>query len=290
MKVKSIFKRISHIIPDPLYLQLKYYIRTGKRLNLKVPKNYTEKLQWLKLYDRRSDYTVLVDKYAVKKFVAERIGEEHIIPLLGVWDDVDDILLEELPEQFVLKCTHDSGGLQICRNKSSFDFQKAKAKIAKVLKVNYYWANREWPYKNVPPRVIAEKYMEDADTGETRDYKFFTFNGEPKVMYIATGRSTGETYGDFFDMDFNHLDLNIDHRNAPIPPGKPVCFEDMKKAAATLAQGIPQVRVDFYEIDGQFYFGEMTFFHCGGFVNFTPEHWNQIFGDWVPECNVTVEK
>ena len=282
MKVKHVLKRISHIIPDPLYLHIKYYMRTGKRLNLKNPVTYTEKLQWLKLHDHREDYVALVDKYEVKKIVAEKLGEEHVIPLLGVWDNAEDIPIEELPDQFVLKCTHDSGGLQICKDKSGFDFQQAKTKIAAVLKTNYYWPNREWPYKNVKPRVIAEKYMEDADTGETRDYKFFTFNGEPKVMYIATGRSSGETYGDFFDMEFNHLVLDIDHRNAPVCPRKPECFEEMKKAAAILAQGIPQVRVDFYEINGQYYFGEMTFFHCGGFVNFQPESWNRQFGDWVP--------
>ena len=290
MKVKKILKCLSYGLQDPLYLHLKYYLRTGKRLNLKNPTTYTEKLQWLKLYDRRPEYTSLVDKYEVKRIVAEKLGEEHVIPLLGVWDKSEDIPFDKLPDQFVLKCTHDSGGLQICKDKSKFDFQKAKKKLDEVLKVNYYWASREWPYKNVKPRVIAEKYMEDADTGETRDYKFFTFNGEPKVMYIATGRGTGETFGDFFDMDFNHLELDLDHTNAPKRPEKPACFEEMKKAAAILAQGIPQVRVDFYEINGQFYFGEMTFFHCGGFANFKPEHWNKQFGDWVPECEKTENK
>lgn len=281
MKIKNILRRVSHIIPDRIYLHIKYYLRTGKRLNLRNPVTYTEKLQWLKLHDRRPVYTTLVDKYEVKKFVAEKLGEEHVIPLLGVWDSAEDIPFDLLPNQFVLKCTHDSGGLQICRDKSSFDFNAAKKKIQDVLKVNYYWASREWPYKNVKPRVIAEQYMEDAETGETRDYKFFTFNGEPKVMYIATGRGSGETYGDFFDMDFNHLELDIDHRNAPVCPEKPDCFEEMKKAAAVLAKGTPQVRVDFYVINGQYYFGEMTFFHCGGFVNLKPDSWNKVFGDWI---------
>lgn len=283
MKIKSILKRMSRIVPDQAYLRIKYYFRTGKHLHLKNPGTYTEKLQWLKLYDRRPLYTTLVDKYEVKAYVAERLGEAHVIPLVGVWDNVEDIPFDDLPNQFVMKCTHDSGGLQICKDKSCFDFEAAKKKIREVLKSNYYWMSREWPYKNVKPRVIVEKYIEDSKTGETRDYKFFTFNGEPKVMYIATGRGTGETFGDFFDMEFTHLDLDIDHRNAPICPEKPECFEEMKRAAEVLAQGIPQVRVDFYEVDGQFYFGEMTFFHCGGFMNFKPEQWNQKFGDWVPK-------
>jgi hypothetical protein len=284
MSVKSIAKRVSHIIPDTLYLRMKYRMRTGKRLHLSNPSTYSEKLQWMKVYDRKPLYTTVVDKYEVKKFVAEKLGEEYVVPLIGVWDHVDDIPFDELPNQFVLKCTHDSGGLQICKDKATFDFEAAKKKIREVLKTDYYWASREWPYKNVKPRVIAEQYLEDAATGETRDYKFFTFQGEPKVMYIATGRGCGATYADFFDMDFNHLELDIDHVNAPEAPLKPVCFEEMKKAAAVLAQGFPQVRVDFYEINGKVYFGEMTFFHCGGFINFTPDHWNKTFGDWMGEC------
>lgn len=283
MKMKTIVKGISHIIPDRIYLHLKFYKRTGKRLNLRNPVTYTDKLQWMKLYDRNPLYTTVVDKYEVKKFVAEKLGEEYVVPLIGVWDNVDDIPIDELPDQFVLKCTHDSGGLQICKDKSTFDFEAAKKKLRKVLKNDYFWLSREWPYKNVKPRVIAEQYLEDAATGETRDYKFFTFNGEPKVMYIATGRGSGATYADFFDMDFNHLELDMDHVNAPECPSKPVCFEEMKKAAAVLAQGIPQVRVDFYEINGKVYFGEMTFFHCGGFITFTPDSWNKTFADWMPD-------
>lgn len=281
MKIKNFLKNISHILPDSIYLRIKFYFRTGRQLNLNNPDTYTEKLQWLKLHDRKPVYTTMVDKYDVKKFVADRLGEEHIIPLIGVWDNVEDIQFDELPEQFVLKCTHDSGGLWICKDKSKFDFNNAKKKIKTSLKTNYFWQSREWAYKNVKPRIIAEKYMEDMKTGETRDYKFFTFNGEPKIMYIATGRGTGETYGDFFDMDFNHLNLTIDHRNAPVCPEKPDCFEEMKKAASILAQDTPQLRVDFYVIDGQYYFGEMTFFHCGGFEDLKPVEWNKIFGDWI---------
>lgn len=281
MGINKAIKNLSHLLPDWLYLSLKYRKRTGFNLNLRNPKTYTEKLQWLKLYDRKPLYTTLVDKFAVKKYVAEKLGEEYIIPLIGVWDDVNDIDFDALPDQFVMKCTHDSGGLEICKDKATFDFDAAKRRIDKILKNNFYWVSREWPYKNVPPRVIIEKYMQDSETGELRDYKFFTFNGVPKVMYIATGRGTGETYGDFFDMDFNHLDMAIDHKTAPVIPQKPHNFEEMKNAAQKLAEGIPQVRVDFYEIDGKVYFGEMTFFHCGGFERFHPESLDAIWGEWV---------
>lgn len=281
MGIGKIIKNVSHLIPDRLYVMLKYRKRYGKFPNLKRPSTFTEKLQWIKLYDRRPMYTTLVDKYTVKKYVAERLGEEHIIPLIGVWDDIDEIDFDALPNQFVIKCTHDSGGLVICKNKETFDVDAAKAKIRSILRKNFYWVSREWPYKNVKPRIIIEKYMEDSKTGELRDYKFFTFNGIPKVMYIASGRGTGETYGDFFDMDFNHLDMAIDHNTAPVAPQKPQKFEEMKKAAEKLAAGIPQVRVDFYEIDGEYFFGEMTFFHCGGFERFHPEELDKIWGEWI---------
>jgi hypothetical protein len=182
----------------------------------------------------------------------------------------------------VLKNTHDSGGLVICKDKTKLDIPAARQKLGKFLKRNYYDQNREWPYKNVKPRIIAEEYMEDTRQGELRDYKFFTFGGEPKVLYIAQGRGRGEdTVADFFDMDFNHLPFTIDHEMAPVPPEKPENFELMKKLAAALSAGTPQLRVDFYEVDGKVYFGEMTFFHCSGMAPFHPESWDKTFGDWV---------
>ena len=260
---------------------MRYLRKMHRWLNLDNPKTFNEKLQWLKAYDLNPRYTDIVDKYTVKGIIADKIGEEYLIPTLAVYESPAEIDWESLPEKFVLKCTHDSGGLEICKDKSSFDFDAAKRRIDKILKQNFYWVSREWPYKNVKPRVIIEKYMEDTKTGELRDYKFFTFNGVPKVMYIATGRGTGETYGDFFDMDFNHLDMAIDHRTAPVKPQKPHNFEVMKQAAEKLAKGIPQVRVDFYEIDGKPYFGEMTFFHCGGFDRLKPEKLNEVWGEWI---------
>lgn len=264
------------------FLKKEYRFNMGENLDLDNPHKYTEKLQWLKLYDHRPEYTTMVDKYAVKQYVAERIGEEYVIPLLGVWERAEDIDFDTLPDQFVLKTTHDSGGLVICKDKSQLNIQAAKKKLAYFLNRRYYDYNREWPYKNVKPRIIAEAYMEDSTYRELRDYKFFTFGGVPKVLYIAQGRGKGEpTVADFFDMEFNHLPFTIDHDMANIPPKKPENFELMQDLAAKLSQGTPQLRVDFYEVDGKVYFGEMTFFHCSGFAPFHPEEWDQTFGDWV---------
>ncbi len=269
-------------VPEDEFLKKIYRFQMGKTLDLGNPLTYTEKLQWLKLYDRRPEYTQMVDKYEVKQYVAERIGEEYVIPLIGVWDHVEDIDFDSLPERFVLKVSHDSGGLVICKDKSKLNIPAVKEKIEKLLTKNYYDGTKEWPYKNVKPRIIAEKYMEDSRYKELRDYKFFTFGGEPKVLYIAQGRGRGEpTVADFFDMDFNHLPFTIDHDTADVPPEKPECFEEMKRLAAILSQGTPQLRVDFYEVDGKVYFGEMTFFHCSGTAPFHPEEWDRIFGDWV---------
>lgn len=268
--------------PADVFLKKEYRFLMGRELNLDCPQFYTEKLQWLKLYDHRPVYTTMVDKYEVKKYVADLIGEEYIIPLLGVWDNVNDIDFASLPDRFVLKTTHDSGAIVICKDKNNFDVDKAKKTLRHFLKRRYYDCNREWPYKNVKPRIIAESYMEDSTYKELRDYKFFTFGGVPKVLYIAQGRGKGEpTVADFFDMDFKHLPFTIDHDMADIPPEKPQNFELMKKLAAKLSQGTPQLRVDFYEVDGKVYFGEMTFFHCSGMAPFHPEEWDKKFGDWV---------
>ena len=272
------------------FVKRMYRIQMGRELNLENPVTYTEKLQWLKLYDHRDEYTTMVDKYAVKRYVADRIGKEYVIEQLGVWDRVEDIDFDALPERFVLKTTHDSGGIVICKDKSSFDQKAACKKLRYFLQRNYYDHNREWPYKNVKHRIIAEAYMEDSKCGELRDYKFFTFGGVPKVLYIAQGRGKGSpTVADFFDMDFQHLPFTIDHDMADTPPARPENFELMKQLAARLSQGTPQLRVDFYEVDGRVYFGEMTFFHCSGFEGFHPEEWDKTFGDWVELPNQAKE-
>lgn len=268
---------------DEKYLRLIFNARMGHPLNLENPVTFNEKLQWLKLHDRNPIYPKLVDKYEVKKYVAEKIGEQYIIPTLGVWDRFEDINFDELPQQFVLKCTHDSGGLVICKDKSSFDYEAAKKKIEASMKRNFYYHGREWPYKNVKPRIIAEKYMEDSSTKELRDYKIFTFDGVAKALFIATDRQdpTTDTKFDFFDADFVHLPFTNGHPNAAVMPSKPESFEQMKILAEKLAEGIPHVRVDFYEVNGKPYFGEMTFSHWSGFTPFDPEEWDTTFGEWL---------
>lgn len=265
---------------DEAYLKRKYRACMGKELNLGSPQTFNEKLQWLKLHDRKPEYTTMVDKYAVKRYVADIIGEEYIIPTLGVWNHFDEIDFDKLPNQFVLKCTHDSGGIVICKDKNKLDLKSAKKKIEKSLKQNYYWSGREWPYKDVKPRIIAEEYMIDESGYELKDYKFFCFNGEPKMMFIATDRGS-DTKFDFYDMEFNHLPFTNGHPNANKQIKKPKNYSTMLALSAKLSFGIPHVRVDFYNINGKIYFGELTFFHWSGLVPFEPEEWDYKLGSWL---------
>ena len=270
-------------IPDKLFLYIEYYCLMGKVLHLNNPKTFNEKLQWLKLYGRRPIDTVLSDKYAVKEYISKTIGSEYVIPLIGVWDDFDDINFDELPDQFVLKCTHDSGGIVICKDKSNFDIDAARKLLKKNLQTDFYVYSREKAYRDIPRRIIAEKYMEDSKTKELRDFKFFCFDGVPKALFIATDRQKEgeETKFDFFDMDFKHIPVTNGHPNADVKPSKPESFEKMKDLATILSKGIPHVRVDFYEINGRIYFGEMTYSHWGGMVPFTPDSYDRQFGDWI---------
>ncbi|EPC05289.1 hypothetical protein HMPREF0994_06957 [Lachnospiraceae bacterium 3_1_57FAA_CT1] len=270
-------------LSDKMYLKLVFRAKMGMRLNLQNPQTFNEKLQWLKLHDRKPEYTSMVDKYEAKKYVAERIGEEYIIPTLGVWDNFEEIDFDSLPNQFVLKTTHDSGGVVICRDKISFDKKKAREKLEKSLKRNYYMQGREWPYKDVKPRIIAEQYMVDESGYELKDYKLFCFDGFAKAMFIASDRYKAgeETKFDFFDMDFKHLPFTNGHPNAEHEIKRPESFEKMKELAGKLSEGIPQVRVDFYDINGQIYFGELTLSHWGGMVPFKPEEWDYKFGEWI---------
>ena len=254
----------------------------GCRLDLKNPKTYNEKLQWLKLYDRNPLYHNLVDKNEVKKYVEKMIGKQYVIPTLGEWDQPEDIDYNALPNQFVLKCTHDSGSIVICKDKKSFDRDKANSDLNKHLRKSLYWYGREWPYKGLIPRIIAEPYLEDS-TGQLKDYKFFSFNGVLKVMFIASDRQLDNkpTTFDFYDMDFNHLDIIQGHPNSTSLLERPTNFELMKELAIKLSQNIPHVRVDFYEVNGKVYFGELTFFHFNGTVPFEPSEWDMKFGRWL---------
>ena len=281
MDKKTLAKRVLRVLPDGTYLRLRYLIAFRKPLHLKNPRTFNEKLQWLKLHDHNPEYTRMVDKFEAKKYVAERIGEEYIVPTLGVWDRFDEIDFDALPDQFVLKCTHDSGGLVICKDKKSLDLDAAREKITACLKENYYWDYREWPYKNVKPRIIAEPYLRDDETGELRDYKFYTFGGEVKALLIISGRDTPDAGGDYFDAEFHHLDMQWGYKNAKTLPAPPKSMEDMIRLAQLLSKSTPELRVDFYEINGKPFFGEMTFFDGGGLEKIVPEKWDRIFGDWV---------
>lgn len=274
-------RRCFNWMSDETCLKIQYRLSLGKKLNLKNPVTYNEKIQWLKLHDRKPEYTMMVDKYAVRSYIAKTIGEQYSIPLVGgPWKTFDEIDFDRLPDQFVLKCNHDSGGLVICKDKSKLNKEVARKKIEKSLKRNFYWVNREWPYKDVKPCIIAEQYMVDESGYELKDYKFFCFDGVPRVMFIATDRGT-DTKFDFFDMDFNHLPFTNGHPCADRTPAKPAGFEEMKRLAGILSRGIKQVRVDFYEINGRVYFGELTFSHWSGNVPFDPEEWDYKMGEWI---------
>ena len=283
---QSLLNRLGVMLPDRIYLKWMYRLKMGKKLNLTPPSSFNEKLQWLKLYDRKPEYTILVDKYAVKDYVAQKIGKEYVIPTLGVWNSVEEIEWETLPNQFVLKTTHDGGscGVVICKDRNAFDKQNAIIKLKRSMSYETYKGGREWPYKNVPRRIIAEKYIEPSpDMKDLADYKFFCFNGEVKALFVATDRQkTGEEVKfDFFDASFNHLPFRQGHNNATIVPEKPKSFDKMKQLASILSKGIPQIRIDFYEVEGQPLFGEMTFFHFSGLVPFCPQEWDNKFGSWI---------
>lgn len=275
--------KIAPILSDRLFLKVLFRLRMGYKLNLDNPVTFNEKLQWLKLNNRKPEYTQMVDKVGAKEYVASIIGEEYIIPTIGVWDRVEDIDWEALPNQFVLKCTHDSGGIVICPDKTKLDISAAKRKLKRGLKRDFYSQNREWPYKDVKRRIIGEVYMVDESGYELKDYKWFCFDGVPKALFIATDRGVKgeETKFDFFDADFNHLPFTNGHPNSPHTILKPQGFEKMKELAAKLSEGQPHLRVDFYDINGKIYFGELTFYHWSGTTPFEPVEWDYKFGEWI---------
>lgn len=267
------------LLSDKTFLSLEYYLRMDEKLDLDNPKTFNEKLQWLKLYNRKPQYTKLVDKYEVRNIVKEKIGTEFLIPIYGVYDNYEQIDFSKLPNQFVLKPTHTSGNVYICKDKTSIDHKKLKLKVEKWLKREYFWIHREWPYKDVKPRIVAEKYMVDESGFELKDYKFFCFNGKPELLYVATDRFT-ETKFDFFDLNFNHIPVKQNYdNNIKKNFVKPDNFSKMIEFSKVLSCGIPHVRVDFYNINGKIYFGELTFYHESGLVKFNPEKYDRILGD-----------
>ncbi len=290
---------------DKLFLKIKYRLSTGRKLNITQPQTYNEKLQWLKLYNRKPEYTQMVDKYEAKKYVANIIGEEYIIPTLGVWDRFEDIDFDALPNQFVLKCTHDSGGLIICRDKAKLNIESAKKKINKCLNNNYFWSNREWPYKNVKPRIIAEEYITTNNISKSGndatvnvdvlqqkygllDYKFMCFDGVVKCLFLDIGvignssEHSSQYYRSIYDKNFNVMSFKETRKHYPFSIEKPHFWDEMLSIAERISKGIPHLRVDLYYVNGHIKVGELTFFHGSGLTNnFQPEEWDYTFGSWI---------
>lgn len=272
-------------LPDRIAIKIIFYYRLGKKLDLDNPKTFNEKLQWIKLYDRRPEYVKYVDKYAVRQYIAETIGDGYLIPLLGVWDKAEDIDFTKLPDQFVLKCTHDSGSVVFCRDKATFNQTRAIESLKKHLKKSGYIHGREWPYKNVPRRIIAEKFMVDESGDDLRDYKVLCFNGEPKLIEFHRKRYTCEQTQDFYDINWNKTTISQSGLSSyqvysdAVP--KPEKLNEMLALSRKLAEGIPHVRVDWYSIFGKLYFGELTFFDGSGFDPFDSFEDDVMLGGWI---------
>lgn len=282
MKLREFMvQKVFRYVPDKLWVQYKYYSHFRKPLNLKDPKTFNEKLQWLKLYYQKSSHTQMADKYGMKAYVSEKVGSEYVIPLLGVWDRVEDIDFDVLPEQFVLKTTHDCAGLVICTDKSKLDVDKAKQKLQKALKNNYYVCYREWPYKNVKPRIIAEKYMVDESGTQLKDYKIFCFDGEPYCVQVDFDRFHGHKKN-LYSLDWELQEFSFNYPAHPeIEIARPDTLEKMLEIAKVLSVGEPYVRIDFYSVDHKPYVGEITFFPASGYGKFVPEKYDRIFGDLI---------
>lgn len=275
-------KCVAFLLTDSQYLKFVYRIEQKEKLNLVNPVSFTQKLQYLKLYDRNPEYTKLVDKLAVKDYVSDIIGKEHVIKTINSWDNANKINFKELPDKFVLKVTHDSGGLVICKDKSKLDIKKTRKMLSKALKFNYFRYSREWPYKNVPRKILCEEYMQDSKTEDLVDYKFYCFNGEPKFLYFSRYEHQENEELSFFTLDWQLAPFQRkNHKMLTIMPEKPDCFDEMIQIASKLSKNIPFVRVDLYVINQKIYFGEMSFFPASGMAKFYPEEWNNKIGEWI---------
>ncbi|MBR2260089.1 MAG: glycosyl transferase [Paludibacteraceae bacterium] len=275
-----IMRRFLFLLPDKLYLKLYFRLEMGYSLNLDNPQTFSEKLQWLKLYDRNPLHTGMADKYEVKKYIEKRIGNKYNIPLLGVWSNVDEIDFDQLPDKFVLKTTHDSGGVRICYDKQSFMNSDYKQFFKAHLSHNYYRDKREWPYKNITPRIIAEPLIE-SESGDLKDYKFFCFNGEPKYCLVISERSVGYKIS-FYDLNWNRINLTeVGYQESKNEFDRPINYDKMLELASALSFGEKFLRVDMYNEKGRIYCGELTFFPCSGFVEFQPSYYNDLLGGWI---------
>ena len=267
----------SRLWPTKLYISTLYWLRFRRRLNWEHPTTFSEKLNWIKLYDRNPKYTLMADKYAVKQYVSERVGAEYVVENYLVTDDWNKIDFDKLPNQFVIKCNHDSSGAFVCRHKSTFDFEKTRSIVTKYLKKNYFYHLREWPYKNIKPRIIIDRYLDDKTGNELRDYKWWCFDGEPTYMYLTIkGKNI---YENFYDMEFNPVDINHGFPRHNPEFERPSQFNLMKELAKKLSKGIPFVRVDFFQVEDKVYFGEFTFFDWGGLHPFHNFEMDRKLGD-----------
>ena len=255
-------KILANVLSDKPFISLVYFLNFRRKINLTPPKSFNEKLNWLKLYDHNPVYKSLADKYEVKNFVSQVIGEKYVVPCYGVWDSSDEIDFNNLPKQFVLKTTHNSSGVFVCRDKELLDMEKIKEELNKSLKRKYYKHTREWVYKEIAPRIIADEYLDDGSGHELKDYKFWCFNGEPRMMYITNKGK--EIFENFYDMDFNVLNINHGFPRRFPEYEKPECFEEMKVLARQLSSNIPFVRIDFFYVNKRIYFGEFTFYDWAG--------------------------
>lgn len=280
-KLTRILHRHGHRLNDEWYLRILYFLKFDRQLNLKSPKTYNEKCQWLKLNYRKKELISLVDKYEVKNIVAQRIGGEFVVKNYGVWDTFDEIDFDQLPQKFVLKTTHDSSGALICRNKADFDFDKARTVLHKNLSKNAYWPVREWTYKYIKPRIIADELIEVPPGKDLLDFKFFCFHGEPKIFLVESER-VGKTVADnFFDTELNPLDLVQGSRRGEILMEDSEDYRTMLTLAKKLCQDLPHIRVDFFYTGEKIYFAEFTFYQHAGISKFYPEKWDEILGSWI---------
>ena len=270
-------------VPDSLYLKLLYRVIMGRKLNLKNPKEYNEKLQWLKLNDRKPEYSTMVDKYEVRGYIEDLLGDKYLIPCLGIYDSVDDIDIDALPDRFVLKCTHDSGSVEICKDKSSFDIECARHRLSQAMKRNYYATYREWPYKYVKPRIIAEGYLE-GDGGDLKDYKVMCFNGEAKIIEVHENRFVeGKVHTQtFYDREWNIVPLTqVETVTVDRPGERPRQLDEILRLSELIAKDMYHARIDWYIEGDKIYFGEITFFDGSGFESFSTPEMERMLGDMI---------
>ena len=270
-------------VPDSLYLKVLYRVIMGRKLNLKNPKEYNEKLQWLKLNDRKPEYSTMVDKYEVRGYIGDLLGDKYLIPCLGIYDSVDDIDIDALPDKFVLKCTHDSGSVEICKDKSSFDIEGARHRLSQAMKRNYYATYREWPYKSVKPRIIAEGYLE-GDGGDLKDYKVMCFNGEAKIIEVHENRFVeGKVHTQtFYDREWNIVPLTqVETVTVDRPGERPRQLDEILRLSELIAKDMYHARIDWYIEGDKIYFGEITFFDGSGFESFSTPEMERMLGDMI---------